>query len=156
MHLNSMEDFHREISYHVLKRGDGTISLNASLKDRFHDIHAEIIIDGESLTISSIRAEFAKSPTPECKNVAPRLQRLVGVTVGKGLSRKLAETLGGGEGCGNMRSLLLGLLPLALNVRAAAGITDEGEMLDAISEKLRGTCAGYALHDGRSGGPERT
>lgn len=38
--------------------------------------------------------------------------------------------------------------PLALNVRACAGIMDEREMLDAIQEELRGTCAGYA-------GPEK-
>jgi len=50
--------------------------------------------------------------------------------------------------CGNIRNLLLGLLPLALNVRVSAGFTDEREMLDTIHEKLRGTCAGYASEPG--------
>jgi hypothetical protein len=57
------------------------------------------------------------------------------------------EVLGGSEGCGNLRNLLLGLLPLALNVKAAAGFSDEQEMLDAIHEQLRGTCAGYTDSD---------
>ena len=90
------------------------------------------------------RAEFHKAPTKDCRNVAARLEQLIGFTIGKGLNRKLVEVLGGGEGCGNVRTMLLGLLPLALNVRASAGFRREQEMLDAIHEQLRGTCAGYA------------
>jgi len=142
-HLNSMEDFQRDISYRVLKQEGGTIALTATLRDRFHDILAEVVVDGETLTITSITADFRKSPTSDCQSVSARLKRLVGYSIGKGLNRKLMEVLGGGEGCGNMRNLLLGLLPLALNVRASSGIMDEREMLDAIHERLRGTCAGY-------------
>ena len=71
------------------------------------------------------------------------MERMVGFTIGRGLNRKLQETFGGGEGCGNLRLMLLGLLPLAMNVKAAAGIADEQEMLAAIRERLTGSCAGY-------------
>ena len=141
--LNTMEDFHRDISYRVLKQTDGTISLTATLRDRFHDIQALVILDGETLEIMSASAEFRQSPTVDCRNVSARLEKLVGFPVGKGLNRKLVEVFGGGEGCGNMRNLLMGLLPLALNVRASAGIMDEQEMLNKIHDQLRGTCAGY-------------
>ena len=142
-HLNSIEDFQRDISYRVLKQEGGTIALTATLRDRFHDILAEVIVDGETLTVTSIKADFRKSPTSDCQSVSTRLELLVGFSIGKGLNRKLMEVLGGSEGCGNMRNLLLGLLPLALNVRASSGIMDEREMLDTVHEQLRGTCAGY-------------
>jgi hypothetical protein len=141
--LNTMEDFQRDVSYRVMKREDGKIALTATLRDRFHDILVEIVTDGETLTIRSARAEFRKSPTSDCRQVSSRLDRLVGFPIGKGLNRKLLEVLGGSEGCGNVRTLLLGLLPLALNVRASAGIKNEREMLDTIHQQLRGTCAGY-------------
>ena len=141
--LNTMEDFQRDITYRVFKREDGAIALTAILKDRFHDILVEIVVDGATLAIGSARADFRKSPTSDCRNVSARLELLNGFAIGKGLSRKLTEVLGGSEGCGNLRTLLLGLLPLALNVRASAGYRDEGEMLDAIHEQLVGTCAGY-------------
>jgi hypothetical protein len=141
--LNAMEDFRRDISYRVLKRDDGQISLTATLADRFHDIRAEVLVDGETLVIGSASVEFRKSPTAECRNAASRLEGLVGFPVGRGLNRKLMEVLGGGEGCGNVRNLFLGLLPLAINVKASTGIDDEQEMLDMIREKLRGSCAGY-------------
>lgn len=141
--LNPMEDFQRDISYRVLRQNDGTAKLTALMKDRFHDVVAEVVVDVATLKVISAQADFHRSPTPDCGNVSTRMQGLVGFVVGKGLQRKLAEVLGGGEGCGNMRNLLLGLLPLALNLRAASGISSEQEMMDAIHDKLVGTCAGY-------------
>jgi len=143
--LNTMEDFRRDIAYRVLKREDGSILLTGTLQDRFHDIEMQVDVDAERMAITDIRAVFRRSPTSDCRNVSAQLQKLVGTVIGKGLNRRLMATLGGGEeGCGNLRSMLSGLLPLALNVRASAGITDEREMLDTIHRQLRGTCAGYA------------
>lgn len=140
--LNAMEDFRRDISYHV-QRNDDLIVLTAHLKDRFHDIRMEVLADFASLEITAARVNFVRHPTADCPAVAWRMERLVGFTIGRGLNRKLQEIFGGGEGCGNLRVMLLGLLPLAMNVKAAAGFTDEQEMLDSIRERLVGSCAGY-------------
>ena len=141
--LNAMEDFKRDISYHVLRAADGQIVLTARLTDRFHDIRMEVLVDFESLKISAARVDFVRQPTKDCHAVAARMEQLKGFTIGRGLNRKLQDTFGGGEGCGNLRVMLLGLLPLAMNVKAAAGFSDEQEMLDSISERLTGSCAGY-------------
>lgn len=140
--LNAMEDFKREISYHI-QREEEQIILTGTLKDRYHDIRMEVLADFESLKISAARVNFVRHPTQNCPNVALHMEQLVGFTIGRGLNRMLQETFGGGEGCGNLRVMLLGLLPLAMNVKAAAGFTDEQEMLDSISERLTGSCAGY-------------
>ncbi len=140
--LNAMEDFKRDLSFHV-QRNDELIILAAHLKDRFHDIRMEVLADFESLAITAARVNFVRHPAADCPNVAWRMERLVGFSIGRGLNRKLQEAFGGGEGCGNLRVMLLGLLPLAMNVKAAAGFTDEGEMLASISEQLVGSCAGY-------------
>ena len=138
-----MEDFKRNISYHVQRSDDGRIVLTACLKDRFHDIRMEVLVDFESLKITAARVNFVRHPSEDCPNVASRMERLVGFTIGRGLNRKLQETFGGGEGCGNLRVMLLGLLPLAMNIKAAAGFSNEKAMLDSIRERLQGSCAGY-------------
>jgi len=138
-----MEDFRRDISYHVLKGDDGQIVLTGTLKDRFHDVRMELLVDFESLKINAARVNFLRHPSEDCPSVAWRMEQLVGFTIGKGLNRKLQEVFGGGEGCGNLKVMLLGLLPLAMNVKAADGFTDEEEMLDSIRERLTGSCAGY-------------
>lgn len=143
MELNTMEDFQRDISYRLLKQDDGTALLTATMKDLFHDLLVEVRVEVTTMKILSTQARFRKSPTPDCCNVSAKMPQLTGFVIGRGLQRRISEALGGAEGCGNMRNLLLGLLPLALNLGAAAGITDEAEMLDAIHEKLVGTCAGY-------------
>ncbi len=141
--LNALEDFKRDISYHVMRSNDDQIVLTSHLRDRFHDIRMEVLVAFGSLKINAARVNFVLHPSPDCPNVAGRMERLVGFTIGRGLNRKLQETFGGGEGCGNLRVMLLGLLPLAMNVKAAAGFTDEKEMLDSIRGRLTGSCAGY-------------
>ena len=140
---NAMEDFKRNLSYHVQRGSDSEILLTSSLTDRFHDIRMEVVVDFESLVIRAARVDFIRHPSVDCPTVAGRMERLVGFTIGRGLNRKLQETFGGGEGCGNLRLMLMGLLPLAMNVKAATGITDEQEMLAAIRKRLTGSCAGY-------------
>jgi len=39
--------------------------------------------------------------------------------------------------------MLAGLLPLAINLHACAGLADEEAALTAIHDRLLGTCAGY-------------
>jgi hypothetical protein len=139
---NAMEDFKRDISYHV-QRNDDLIVLTAHLKDRFHDIRMEVLADFETLRIAAARVNFVRHPSVDCPTAAWRMERLVGFPIGRGLNRMLQESFGGGEGCGNLRLMLQGLLPLAMNVKAAAGFTDENAMLDSIRERLTGSCAGY-------------
>ncbi|WP_129126436.1 DUF2889 domain-containing protein [Geomonas oryzae] len=143
MQLNPMEDFQRDISYRLLKQNDGTALLAATMKDRFHDLVIEVKVEVATLKILSAWAEFRKSPTCDCCNATAKMAGLNGFVIGRGLQRKLSDVLGGSRGCGNLRTVLMGLLPLALNLGAAAGVTDESEMMDAIHEKLVGTCAGY-------------
>ena len=145
--LNSMEDFTRDIQYRVLLQEDESISLVGTMRDCFHDIEVQIIVDGDSLEITGSTANFRKAPSSYCDQVATRLALLKGVVIGKGLSRKLNAALGGREGCGNLRTLLTGLLPLALNVKASAGISDEMEMHATIHHHLQGTCVGYPVTD---------
>ena len=140
---NAMENFKRDLNYQIQRGSDGEIQLSSTLTDHFHDIRMEVLVDFESLVIRTARVEFVRHPSVDCPTVAGRMERMVGFAIGRGLNRKLQETFGGGEGCGNLRLMLLGLLPLAMNVKAAAGIADEQEMLAAIRERLTGSCAGY-------------
>ncbi len=143
MQLNSMEDFTRDLRYHVRRNDDGQIVLTAHLSDRFHDVRMEVLTDYENLAIIAAQVNFIRHPSPDCPSVAVRMERLVGFVIGKGLNRKVQEAFGGGDGCGNLRVMLLGLLPLALNVKAAAGYQEEQQMLDGIGKELAGSCGGY-------------
>lgn len=143
MQLNNVfEDFQRDISYRVF-HSEGRIALTATMKDVFHDIFIEIFVEPDSMRISSAMVNFLRHPTEFCPEIEKAMAALVGTVIGKGMTRRLLEFFGGSEGCGNLRTMLMGLLPLALNAKAAAGIKDQDEMLQKISKELTGTCIGY-------------
>jgi len=142
MQTNAFDDFKRDISYRILRCPEG-FTLTATLNDPFHDILLEIIVDGGNMRIVSARVNFFKQPTDFCPNIEKGMAALAGTIIGKGLTRRLAEIFGGSEGCGNIRTMLMGLLPLALNAKAAIGIKDETEMMEKIRKELTGTCIGY-------------
>jgi len=141
-----MEDFKREISHQVKVQEDESILLTGTINDCFHDIEVNIVADGETLVITDSKVVFRKAPSRYCDQVQSRLALLTGVTIGKGLTRHLNAALGGDQGCGNLRTLLMGLLPLAMNAKASAGITEE-DVLDTIHHHLQGTCVGYPVID---------
>jgi hypothetical protein len=99
------------------------------------------------MTITAATAQFNKSPSGDCPVVTAAIGRLAGTVIGRGMNRRLQELFGGSNGCGNIRTILSGLLPLAINVKAARGISDEQDLLDTISNKLAGSCAGYPGKD---------
>jgi hypothetical protein len=139
---NVFDDFQRDISYRIF-RCDGAIALTATMKDVFHDIFIDIRVEPDSMRISAARVNFLQHPTEYCPQMERAMAELVGTIIGKGMTRRLLELFGGSEGCGNIRTLLMGLLPLALNAKAAAGIKDQNTMLETIRQELTGTCIGY-------------
>lgn len=141
---NAFDDFRRDISYRVFPCQQG-IALTATMKDVFHDIFLEIIVDAENLQVLSAQVNFLKQPTDYCQQIDTAMSKLVGTVIGKGLNKKLIEIFGGSKGCGNIRTMLMGLLPLAMNSKAAMGISDQNEMLEKISKELTGSCVGYPL-----------
>ncbi len=143
--INAFDDFTRNITYRVFRCED-QITLTATMKDVFHDILLEVQVDPENMKICSAQVNFSKHPSEFCPQIDIAMAKLVGTVIGKGMTRKLVDIFGGREGCGNIRTLLLGLLPLALNARAAQGISNQDEMLDKIRKELTGTCIGYPIN----------
>lgn len=147
MKQNMMNSFKRDISYSVSQPDCERILLIATMRDLYHHIVLEVLVQESDLTILAANVDFHKSPEKLCSSVTDNLQKMVGFKIGKGLTRAILNSMGGEHGCVNMRNLLSGLLPLAMNVKAAAGFSDERAMLDNIRENLAGACAGYPLKE---------
>lgn len=143
MSVNKMQKFHRDIAYQVHAEDD-KILLTASMKDVYHDIVIDVVVNRDDLVIRSCIAKFHKAPEIECPIAAKKLSLLEGATIGRGITKAVLAATAGETGCVNLKTMLLGLLPIAMNVKAAEGFEDEREMLDSIAEKLAGACAGYS------------
>ncbi|GAB4296170.1 MAG: hypothetical protein Fur0034_05240 [Desulfuromonadia bacterium] len=140
--------FDRTIQQRVMLGEGGRIILEGVITDRYHDIGMTVVVDADDLVIRSLSAEFRNAPEPLCDRAASRLDGLVGTAIGKGMAKRVGDALGGGEGCGNLKTLLLSLLPLAINARAARECGSEMEMLERMHDALAGTCVGYPVTGG--------
>lgn len=141
--MNLMNNFSRNIAVSMESVDGNATRVTSVMTDKYHEIVLEAVIDNASLTIRGVSVEFRKAPMGDCLQSQSRLDLLAGVPVGKGLTRKLFEVLGGSAGCPNLRNMLLCSLPLVLNLMAAEGIAGVREMMESNHDQLRGTCAGY-------------
>lgn len=139
-----MDTFQRDISFKIDRNDGNDFLVICRMTDVYHDIRLRVVVESETLRIREIGAALRRSPSCTCYKVEERLKFLVGAPIGKGLTRKLFDALGGSQGCGNLRNMLLCSLPLVLNMKAAEGVADEKKMLKSVHEKLQGSCAGYA------------
>ena len=70
-----------------------------------HEMWLRLTLD-ESLLILAVEAVTDHSPYPMCPDITPNFQRIVGLRIGSGFRRKVAERVGGVEGCTHLLELL--------------------------------------------------
>ena len=73
--------------------------------DFVHDMSIRLTIDPE-FTIVDVEAVTDKSPYQVCGQVAPDFKKMIGLRIGRGFHRKVAERLGGVHGCTHIVELL--------------------------------------------------
>ncbi|MEM8914767.1 MAG: DUF2889 domain-containing protein [Pseudomonadota bacterium] len=73
--------------------------------DPLHDMALRLTLD-DNLTIKAVEAVTDKSPYSICPTITPNFQRLVGLTIAPGFTRRARRLLGGIEGCTHLLELL--------------------------------------------------
>lgn len=70
-----------------------------------HQMWLRITVD-DDLVIQAVEATTEHGPYRICPDITPSYQRLVGLKVGPGFRRRVAERVGGVEGCTHLSELL--------------------------------------------------
>lgn len=138
-----MHNFQREVTYHVFVNDHDKVTLTGKMHDAHHDMEVVLIVATATLEILMVDFTFDKSPTTNCAHIKAQLDMLVGVRIGKGIFKNLAKLFGGCNGCGNLRVVLMGLLPLAINARFGQNVDDDESFMENAHQNLRGTCIGF-------------
>lgn len=60
----------------------------------------------DAFTIRNVHTEMTTTPFQLCKQVPPRMNRIVGITIGKGWIKQVQEVLGGTQGCTHLIEML--------------------------------------------------
>ncbi len=121
--------------------------------DPLHDMSLRLTITS-SYEIKAVEAVTDKAPYRICPAITPNFQRLVGLKIGPGFTRKVRQLLGGVEGCTHLVELLGPMATTAIQTLApilarehAANDKDPVPAVGARSDGkpgLLGTCHAYA------------
>ncbi|QWD91149.1 DUF2889 domain-containing protein [Polynucleobacter sp. MWH-Braz-FAM2G] len=119
----------REITFQGFAREDGLWDIEGHLKDfkanpfqtstktwqpgeAFHDMWVRVTVNQE-LVIKEIEVVMDRHPHPECTEVIPPMDALIGSRLGKGWRKTIDSHLGGIKGCTHLRELLANLATAA-------------------------------------------
>ena len=140
--------FSRSISINAFEHDetDNIITMQSHLVDIFHDIKVTLDISLPDYIVIDARVEMATVPKEGCFDMNEVIKRLIGIKIGSGFHKTVAERIGGSDGCLNIVQMISSAAPLSINsswfmkhnVRKG-----EEEMTNIVESHLSGKCAGY-------------
>jgi hypothetical protein len=113
-----------------------------------HDMAITPTLAMPSAEIADIDASFAAHPHDICPGITERYRSLIGLTIGRGFTRRVQELFGGPQGCTHLNALLLAMAPVATQSKFAFNPTAD------LSRNI-GTCHAWASGGRLAGAAER-
>ncbi|SNX29153.1 Protein of unknown function [Polynucleobacter meluiroseus] len=119
----------RQTTFEGFAREDGLWDIEGHLRDTkprpfitgsrtwapgepFHDMWVRLTVT-QALEIKAIEVSMDSHPHPECSQVIPPMDALIGARIGKGWRKIINEHLGGIKGCTHLRELLANMATAA-------------------------------------------
>lgn len=125
----------RDIQLSGYLREDGQIEVEARMRDTksfsmeteghclvasgepLHDMRIRLALTPDELEITACEAAMDATPYKICPQTAPKMERLVGLKIGKGFLRSVALRVGGVEGCTHLRELMQPIATVAFQTQ---------------------------------------
>jgi hypothetical protein len=144
----------RDIGIEAFELENGNLMLEATLLDPYHLIRLNIHIEPISRTIVNAKSEFASHPHTGCPQVAEKAKLMIGMTIGRGISKLILQTIGGNEGCIHLRELAMETINFAATTLIGYdegfglmsrdfNILNEDEKFELSKHLLKNTCYIY-------------
>jgi len=79
-----------------------------------HHMQLSVELAFPSLEIVDARAHFESHPHSGCPSITTHYEKLVGLSIGRGFTRKVGELFGGPRGCTHVTALINAMAPVAM------------------------------------------
>lgn len=144
----------RDISITAFELENGRVLLESLFLDPYHLIRLSLEIDPATRTIMGAHCEMANHPHTVCPRVTDRAQQLVGLVIGRGITKEISRRIGGSEGCVHLRELAFDAVNFGATVMIGYdegfglmsrdfNVLDENRRYDISKGVLRNTCHVY-------------
>ena len=104
-----------------------------------HHMQLSVEIAFPSLEIEAVTTHFESHPHGECPQITGKYDGLVGLSIARGFTKKVAALFGGPRGCTHVTALLYAMAPVAMqcfwSMKASSAVLEgrENPMFDAGS-----------------------
>ena len=130
-----------------------TVKVISSMCDSFHEITVFLTVNLPDGIIQEARAEFVRKPDEICGQTVELMDRLQGLTLGKGIIKNASRLIGGGSGCTHLVDLVVEAAKAFLQasfVIRFRNLSSFEEAKEMVTDDLAGTCLFHSRH-GREG-----
>ena len=120
--------YERNVSIQIIDAGGSQFRVRASLFDVEHNFHAEMVVDVPSGRIEDVQISMTRRPYPTlCPRALENAQKLKGMIIGPGITRKIIEAVGRSEGCVHMVELFAAAVGFTATILIGrrSGLTDD-------------------------------
>lgn len=120
--------YERNVNIQIIDAGGSQFRVRASLFDVEHNFHAEMAVDVPSGRIEDVQISMTRRPYPTlCPRALENAQKLKGMIIGPGITRKIIEAVGRSEGCVHMVELFAAAVGFTATILIGrrSGLTDD-------------------------------
>lgn len=160
-----MDLYQRNINVSVHRIGDNQLMLWSTMLDLDHSIRVQLTVDVASKQIVEASGEMLKVPFSICHQTLDNLEKLKGIVIERGVSKRIAAAVGKNTGCVHLVEIVMSAVRLAspFLIGYGSGLT-ERQQLEQLSEEeqiqlgklfLADTCLAYKTDTDEVGGQEQ-
>lgn len=120
--------YERNVNVQIIDGGSSKFRVRASLFDVEHNFHAELVVDVPSGRIEDVEVSMTRRPYPTfCPRALENAQKLKGLIIGPGITRRIIEAVGRSEGCVHMVELFAAAVGFVATILIGrrSGLTDD-------------------------------
>ena len=160
-----MDLYQRNINVSVHRIGENQIMLWSTMLDLDHSIRVQLTVDVASKQIVEANGEMLKVPFGICHQTLGNLEKLKGMTIERGISKKVAAAVGKNTGCVHLVEIVMSAVRLAspFLIGYGSGLTERQQLAQFSEEEqiqlgklfLADTCLAYKTGADEAGRQEQ-
>ena len=120
--------YERNVNIQIRDEGTSQFRVRASLFDVEHNFHTEMLVDVPSGRIDDVQISMTRRPYPTlCPRALENAQKLKGMVIGPGITRRIIDAVGRSQGCVHMVELFAAAVGFTATILIGrrSGLSDE-------------------------------
>jgi hypothetical protein len=146
---SSARIYERNVNTFVQRLDSERILTESSLLDLNHSMKVALTVNLKTLKIEEATAQILKAPLRVCDSTTALMKNIEGLSIGRGVNKKLLQLLAQDDGCTHLYELALNAVRLSYNVMIglrfdwqewiSKTVSDE-EFIQEAAPFLKGAC----------------